>query len=94
MLSPHFPCIRKKLTIIFGAEWAIVYLIPPLNEIRHNRSYLRRLTAVQAFSLIATAMESELAQTEVLPIILEMAADDVSADMGDKKRNRMIFLLH
>jgi len=68
----------KKLTQIFGAEWAIVYLIPSLNEIRHNRSYLRRLTAVQAFTLIATAMESELAQTEVLPIVLEMAADEVA----------------
>ena len=65
------------MTQIFGAEWAITFLIPPHNEIRHDRSYLRRLTAVQAFTLIATAMESELAQTEVLPIILEMAADDV-----------------
>jgi len=68
----------KELTKIFGAEWAIRYLIPPLNEICRNRSYLRRLTAVQAFSSIATVMEPDLAQTEILPIVLEMSTDNVA----------------
>jgi len=68
----------KELTVIFGAEWAIKHLIPSLEGVRHHRSYLRRLTAVQAFSSIATVMEPELAQTEVLPIVLEMSTDNVA----------------
>lgn len=63
--------------MIFGAEWASIYLVPALSEIRENKSYLRRLTAVNALSLIASSMGSELARLELLPVILDMATDMV-----------------
>lgn len=68
----------KELTEIFGAEWAASYLIPSLNDVCQHKSYLRRLTAVQAFSLMATAMKPELTRTEILPLVLEMATDNVA----------------
>lgn len=69
----------KELTIIFGAEWAVEYLLPPLGEIIRHQSYLRRLSAVQALSLMATVMDPpDLAITEVVPLVLSMATDNVS----------------
>lgn len=68
----------QELTNIFGAEWAIQYLIPPLGEIRTHKSYLRRLTAVQAFVSMSTVMEPELARVEILPLVLSMGTDDVA----------------
>jgi hypothetical protein len=74
----HIPS-PQELTIIFGAEWAIEYLLPPLGEIIRHQSYLRRLSAVQALSLMATVMKPrELAITDVLPLVLLMATDNVS----------------
>jgi hypothetical protein len=69
----------QALTALFGSEWAIENLIPSINEIREHKSYLRRLTALQAFALMATEMDPDSATIEVLPLILEMATDGVSA---------------
>jgi serine/threonine-protein phosphatase 2A regulatory subunit A len=68
----------KELTNIFGAEWAIEYLIPSLGDIKRHQSYLRRLTAVQAFVAMSTVMDSDLSRTEILPIVLLMATDNVA----------------
>eukprot|EP00558_Chaetoceros_sp_UNC1202_P003746 CAMPEP_0197236686 /NCGR_PEP_ID=MMETSP1429-20130617/3719_1 /TAXON_ID=49237 /ORGANISM="Chaetoceros sp., Strain UNC1202" /LENGTH=182 /DNA_ID=CAMNT_0042695525 /DNA_START=47 /DNA_END=595 /DNA_ORIENTATION=- len=68
----------KELTNIFGAEWAIENLIPPLGEIRRHKSYLRRLTAVQAFAAMSTVMDAETARIEILPLVLLMATDSVA----------------
>ena len=67
----------KELTGIFGTDWACEHLIPHIDDIRHNPSYLRRLTAVQACARMAGEMEPAIAQMEVLPILLEMATDTV-----------------
>jgi len=69
----------KELTQIFGAEWAIESLLPPLDKVRRHQSYLRRLTAAHAFTLMATVIEPpEIATTEILPMILLMATDNVA----------------
>jgi serine/threonine-protein phosphatase 2A regulatory subunit A len=70
--------VLKDLTALFGSEWACEYLMPSIEEIRHHPSYLRRLTAVQACARMAVEMEPEIATTEVLPMVLEMATDTVS----------------
>jgi serine/threonine-protein phosphatase 2A regulatory subunit A len=46
-------------------------------EIRQKQSYLRRLTALQACSMMATKMDPDTARLEVLPLVLEMATDTV-----------------
>lgn len=76
----------KELTALFGSGWACEYLIPPIEDIRHHPSYLRRLTAVQACARMAVEMEPEVVSTEVLPMVLEMATDTVSA-LGINRQN-------
>lgn len=68
----------KELTALFGAEWAVENLIPSIVEIQQHKSYLRRLTALQACGLMATEMGLESATVDVLPLILEMATDSVA----------------
>lgn len=68
----------KQLTGVFGTEWAATFLIPSIVEIRGHESYLRRLTALQAFSLMATEMDQDTARLHVLPLVLEMATDPVA----------------
>jgi serine/threonine-protein phosphatase 2A regulatory subunit A len=68
----------KELTAVFGTAWACEYLIPSIEDIRHHPSYLRRLTAVQACAQMALEMDPEVARTEVVPILLDMATDTVS----------------
>ena len=68
----------KELTALFGTDWACEFLLPSIDDIRQNASYLRRLTAVQACGMMATAMDPSIAQIEVLPIVLEMATDTVA----------------
>lgn len=68
----------QQLTALFGTEWACEFLLPSIDDIRQNSSYLRRLAAVQACGGMAIEMDPAIAQTEVLPIILEMATDTVA----------------
>mmetsp|Transcript_15037 Transcript_15037/g.21282 ORF Transcript_15037/g.21282 Transcript_15037/m.21282 type:complete len:656 (+) Transcript_15037:190-2157(+) len=67
----------KELTALFGSEWAVEYLLPAISDIRFHKSYLRRLTAVQACTLMSTVMDPETALLELLPLVLEMATDTV-----------------
>jgi serine/threonine-protein phosphatase 2A regulatory subunit A len=67
----------KHLTLVFGSDWACEYLVPSIVDIRQHSSYLRRLTAVHACSRMAGEMDPGVAQTELLPMILEMASDTV-----------------
>ena len=68
----------QELTALFGTDWACECLLPAIDDIRQNSSYLRRLTAVRACGRMAIEMDSSVAQTEVLPIVLEMATDTVA----------------
>ena len=67
----------KELTALFGTEWTMASLIPPIAEMRHHESYLRRLTALQACALMSTKMDPDSARLHALPMVLEMATDAV-----------------
>lgn len=51
--------------------------MPPVQEFLGSELYLRRLTALQACSLMATKMTQDTARLEILPKILDMALDRV-----------------
>lgn len=68
----------KELASVFGTEWATEYILPSIEEIRHHESYLRRMTAVQACGLMSTEIDVSTVTSEILPMILEMAMDDVA----------------
>ena len=74
--SGKFP--TQELTALFGTDWAIQNLAPPVAEILRHQSYLRRLTALRAFSQMAMEMDTDTARIEVLPQVLQMAHDNVS----------------
>lgn len=67
----------KELVELFGTAWATEYILPSVEEIRHHESYLRRLTAVQACGQMSAVLESSVVISEVLPLMLELALDDV-----------------
>jgi len=68
---------QKELTALLGTEWSIQNLFPRVRQVMEHPSYLRRMNAVQAMALMATAMDVNSAQVEVLPILLEMHYDPV-----------------
>ena len=65
------------MTALFGTEWALEHLMPPIREFLGSELYLRRLTALQACSLMTTKMNEDAARLEMLPKILDMALDRV-----------------
>jgi serine/threonine-protein phosphatase 2A regulatory subunit A len=67
----------KELTALLGTKWSIQNLLPRVQQVMEHPSYLRRMNAVQAMALMATAMEVKSAQVQVLPILLEMHYDPV-----------------
>ena len=76
MLNTTTLC-TQELAALFGTAWAMDYLLPSIVEIRQHKSYLRRLTALQACAMMSTAVDADAARTEMLPIVLEMATDGV-----------------
>lgn len=68
----------KELAALFGTDWAIDYLVPAIIDIRQHKSYLRRLTALQACAMMATVVDADAARNEMLPLVLEMSTDAVS----------------
>ena len=69
--------IPQELAALFGTDWAVDYLIPSIMEIRQHDSYLRRLTALRACSMMTTVVDASAARSEMLPLVLEMATDGV-----------------
>ena len=75
--------IFQELAALFGTDWAIDYLVPSIVEIRQHDSYLRRLTALRACSMMTTVVDGDAARSEMLPLLLEMATDGVSSLAGE-----------
>ena len=67
----------QELTTLLGTEWSVQNLFPRVRQVMEHSSYLRRMNAVQAVALMATAMDANSARMEVLPILLEMHYDPV-----------------
>lgn len=67
----------EQLTSLFGVPWAIEHLLPQIEQVRENDSYLRRMTALHACCRIASCMEKQMVQSVILPIVLDMATDIV-----------------
>jgi len=68
----------QDLTDLFGTAWAMEHIFPSIQEIRHHASYLRRLTAVQACSLMSVKMEPDVVKLDLLRLVLEMSSDNVA----------------
>ncbi|KAL7463149.1 hypothetical protein ACHAXS_003535 [Conticribra weissflogii] len=67
----------KELTVLLGADWSARSLVPRINEVKNHSSYLHRMNAIQALVHVASVMDADTAQLEVLPTLLDMACDPV-----------------
>ena len=67
----------KELTTVLGTDWSVQHLLPRVKAVTKHPSYLRRMNAVQGIVYMMTAMDVDTTQSEVLPILLEMAFDTV-----------------
>jgi hypothetical protein len=80
----------QELAALFGTSWAMEHMIPPVLEIREHKSYLRRLTALQACSMISAVIDEDTARSDLLPIILETANDSVSGRQSKAIRTSLV----
>jgi serine/threonine-protein phosphatase 2A regulatory subunit A len=67
----------KKLTQIFGEEWAKVNLIPKITAIQDNSNYLYRMTTLFAISALSEVMKPETIVEQLLGTVTKMQYDPV-----------------
>ncbi|CAJ0769103.1 10690_t:CDS:2, partial [Entrophospora sp. SA101] len=57
----------KKLTEVFGVEWAKSTIIPEVLSFGNNSNYLYRMTTIFAITTIAPAVTPEVIRDYILP---------------------------
>jgi serine/threonine-protein phosphatase 2A regulatory subunit A len=67
----------KKLTDVFGVDWAKVAIVPKVMGMGAHPNYLFRMTTVQAITVIAPSLTLEIIQSEVINPLLELAKDPI-----------------
>ena len=64
------------LSVQFGVAWTVENLVPELHTLLTHPSYLRRLTGMQAASIMSE-LDEELTLSDLLPLVLSLATDAV-----------------
>ncbi|VDB99607.1 unnamed protein product [Peniophora sp. CBMAI 1063] len=67
----------KKLTDVFGVEWARTAIVPKVVNMGAHPNYLYRMTTVQAIGTIAPSLNLEIIQNEILEALLHLATDTI-----------------
>ncbi|KAL6304279.1 ARM repeat-containing protein [Sparassis latifolia] len=67
----------KKLTEVFGVEWAKVQIVPRVVGMGQHPNYLYRMTTVQAISTIASSLTLDIVRGEILDTLLQLSADPI-----------------
>jgi len=67
----------KKLTEVFGVEWAKVQIVPKVVGMGQHPTYLYRMTTVQAITTIAPSLSLDIVQGEILDTLLQLAQDPI-----------------
>jgi len=68
----------KKLTEVFGVEWAQNNIIPKVLALYTHPNYLYRMTTLFAISVLAEVKGmKEVIQNSMLPLVIRMADDPV-----------------
>lgn len=67
----------RKLTELFGVEWARRAVLPQLKEMSEHPNYLYRLTTLFALSALAEALDKPTLADAVLPIVLRLGPDPI-----------------
>ena len=63
----------KKLTDIFGVEWAQQTIIPKVLNLHSNPNYLHRMTTLFAITVLSPVVGADVNANTLLPLVLRMA---------------------
>ena len=67
----------KHLSKLFGEDWMLERIMPTIQELRVNQSYLRRLTCLVSAGKIAESVPAGVVSSSIVPVITGMAGDAV-----------------
>ncbi|KAF8898730.1 armadillo-type protein [Infundibulicybe gibba] len=67
----------KRLTEVFGVEWAKVAIVPKVMGMGNHPNYLFRMTTVQAITTIAPSLNLDIIRTEVIGPLLLLFEDNI-----------------
>ncbi|KAG5651146.1 hypothetical protein H0H81_009718 [Sphagnurus paluster] len=67
----------KKLTEVFGVDWAKVAIVPKVMGMGQHPNYLFRMTTVQAITTITPSLSLEIVRTDIIGPLLLLANDPI-----------------
>ncbi|KAL0951174.1 hypothetical protein HGRIS_007905 [Hohenbuehelia grisea] len=67
----------KKLTEVFGIEWATTTIVPQVVAMGQHPNYLFRMTTVQAIAMIAPTLNLDVINTNIMEPLLTLGADPI-----------------
>jgi len=67
----------KKLTEVFGVDWAKQTIIPKVMAMGNQTNYLYRMTTCTAITTLAPAVNIEVIQEFILPMINQLITDPI-----------------
>ncbi|KAI5898281.1 ARM repeat-containing protein [Schizophyllum commune H4-8] len=67
----------KKLTDVFGVEWARTSIVPKIMSMGQHPNYLFRMTTVQAITTIAPSLSIDIIRSDIIDPLLQRATDDI-----------------
>ncbi|KAF8078611.1 armadillo-type protein [Lyophyllum atratum] len=67
----------KKLTEVFGVEWAKVAIVPKVMGMGQHPNYLFRMTTVQAITTITPSLNLEIIRADIIGPLLLLANDPI-----------------
>ncbi|UKZ78227.1 hypothetical protein TrVFT333_005962 [Trichoderma virens FT-333] len=67
----------RKLTEVFGVEWASEAIIPKVMTMGNHPNYLYRMTTCFAISTLASVVSIDVISKSILPMLDKMTEDDI-----------------
>lgn len=67
----------KKLTEVFGVEWAKTQIVPKVIGMGQHPTYLFRMTTVQAITTIAPVLTLDIVSGDIIDTLLQLGQDTI-----------------
>ncbi|OSX67583.1 hypothetical protein POSPLADRAFT_1164991 [Postia placenta MAD-698-R-SB12] len=67
----------KKLTEVFGVEWAKIQIVPKVVGMGQHPNYLYRMTTVQAVSVISPSLTLDIVRGDIIDTLLHLSNDPI-----------------
>ncbi|KAI5475357.1 hypothetical protein MNV49_001588 [Pseudohyphozyma bogoriensis] len=67
----------RKLTEVFGVEWAKTTIIPKVLAMGSNQNYLFRMTTIFAITTMAPALDVDVVRSSVLQVVNNLVSDRI-----------------